>query len=204
MQAAAMRFLQTGASCWLGNSAASTVFDADELAGRPRLFESRKVRTSQSRVIANSNPRRLAGKCHRKQTATLAVVRVKRCGKSAPAFRVTGVARQTPPEARSRRPHHGAVAQVPEGCSPEPAGRPLEAPGNGVPRWMVAAALPGNAEQNPAYRPTRPALASRQFADRRSRFLPGSCSAMTELSPVVRAQSFLALLFADDRGRASA
>jgi hypothetical protein len=67
--------------------------------------DSRKVRTSQSRVIANGNPRRLAGKCHRKQTATLAVVRVKRCGKSAPAFRVTGVARQTPPEARPRRPH---------------------------------------------------------------------------------------------------
>src|SRR5690349_13732387 len=66
---------------------------------------SRKVRTSQSRVIANSNPRRLAGKCHRKQTATLVVVRVKRCGKSAPAFRVTGVAWQTPPEARPRRPH---------------------------------------------------------------------------------------------------
>ena len=84
------------------------------------------------------------------------VVRVKRCGKSAPAFRVTGVARQTPPEARSRRPHYGAVAQVFEGGSPEPAGRPLEAPGNGVSRWMVAAALPGNAEQNPAYRPTRP------------------------------------------------
>ena len=118
--------------------------------------DSRKVRTSQSRVIANGNPRRLAGKCHRKQTATLAVVRVKRCGKSAPAFRVTGVAWQTPPEARSRRPHHGAVAQALEGCSPEPAGRPLEAPGNGVSRWMVAAALPGNAEQNPAYRPTRP------------------------------------------------
>ena len=84
------------------------------------------------------------------------VARVKRCGKSAPAFRVTGVARQTPPEARPRRPHHGAVAQVLEGCSPEPAGRPLEAPGDGVSRWMVAAALPGNAEQNPAYRPTRP------------------------------------------------
>ena len=121
--------------------------------------ESRKVRTSQSRVIANGNPRRLAGKCHRKQTATLAVVRVKRCGKSAPAFRVTGVARQTPPEARSRRPHYGAVAQVFEGCSPEPAGRPLEAPGDGVSRWMVAAALPGNAEQNPAYRPARPPCA---------------------------------------------
>jgi len=87
------------------------------------------------------------------------VARVKRCGKSAPAFRVTGMARQTPPEARPRRPRHGAVAQALEGCSPEPAGRPLEAPGDGVPRWMVAAALPGNAEQNPAYRPTRPPCA---------------------------------------------
>ncbi|CRK51785.1 hypothetical protein RHCRD62_30449 [Rhodococcus sp. RD6.2] len=26
-----------------------------------------------------------------------------------------------------------------EGCSPEPAGGPLEVPGNGVPRWMVVA-----------------------------------------------------------------
>lgn len=123
--------------------------------------ESRKVRTSQSRVIANSNPRRLAGKCHRKQTATFAVVRVKRCGKSAPASRVTGVARQTPPEARSRRPHrkvrprrrlrvarpslrvgrlrHPATV-CPDGWSP-PYRRCLRR---------------GGGEQNPAYRPTRP------------------------------------------------
>jgi hypothetical protein len=33
----------------------------------------------------------------------------------------------------------GAAAQTFEGCSPEPAGRPLEAPGNGVSRWMVVA-----------------------------------------------------------------
>jgi hypothetical protein len=46
-----------------------------------------------------------------------------------------------------------------EGCSPEPAGRPLEAPGDGVSRWMVAAALPVNAVQNPAYRPARPPCA---------------------------------------------
>jgi hypothetical protein len=72
----------------------------------------------------------------------LAVVRVKRCGKSAPAFRVTGVARQTPPEARPRMSQRVATAQAPEGCSPEPAGRPLEAPGNGVSRWMVAASSP--------------------------------------------------------------
>ena|GEM_PF-6259354 len=145
---------------WPADSVTSTVLTRTSwLGGRGSgscSAESRKVRTSQSRVIANGNPRRLAGKCHRKQTATFAVVRVKRCGKSAPAFRVTGVARQTPPEARSRRPHSGAVAQVSEGCSPEPAGRPLEAPGDGVSRWMVAAASPGDAEQNPAYRPTRP------------------------------------------------
>ena len=30
-----------------------------------------------------------------------------------------------------------AAAQVFEGCSPEPAGGPLEVPGNGVPRWMA-------------------------------------------------------------------
>jgi hypothetical protein len=145
---------------WPANSATSTVLARTSwLGGRgscSQSNESRKVRTSQSRVIANGNPRRLAGKCHRKQTATFVVVRVKRCGKSAPASRVTGMARQTPPEARPRRPHHGAVAQVSEGCSPEPAGRPLEAPGDGVSRWMVATALPGSAVQNPAYRPTRP------------------------------------------------
>lgn len=30
------------------------------------------------------------------------------------------------------------TAQAPEGCSPEPAGRPLEHAGDDVPRWMVA------------------------------------------------------------------
>jgi hypothetical protein len=190
---------------------------------------------------------------------------VKRCGKSAPAFRVTGMARQTPPEARPRRPHHGAIAQAPEGCSPEPAGRPLEAPGDGVSRWMVAAALPDSAAQNPAYRPTRPpqactlhvqlveplsvripstvesapsteSIASRVrssesghrwstcpasrppwrgrdgiapfshfFPCRISKLpSPGSRSAMTELSESCVAQSFPALLFADDRGREGA
>src|SRR3954453_8905255 len=52
------------------------------------------------------------------------------------------MARQTPPEARPRMPPRGAAAQAPEGCSPEPAGRPLEAPGDGVPRWMGAALPP--------------------------------------------------------------
>ena len=123
--------------------------------------ESRKVRTSQSRVIANSNPRRLAGQCHRKQTATLVVVRVKRCGKSAPAFRVTGVARQTPPEARSRRPHR-KVRSRRRSRAARPSlrvGR-LRHPATVCPdgwspprrRWLCR----GGGEQNPAYRPTRP------------------------------------------------
>ena len=43
-----------------------------------------------------------------------------------------------------------------EGCSPEPAGEPLEAPGDGVPRWMVATRHFGVAGQDPAYTPTRP------------------------------------------------
>lgn len=43
-----------------------------------------------------------------------------------------------------------------EGCSPEPAGEPLEAPGDGVPRWMVATRHFGAAGQDPAYTPTRP------------------------------------------------
>jgi hypothetical protein len=142
---------------WLGGRGSYRT----SVSSRGPVPESRKVRTSQSRVIANSNPRRLAGKCHRKQTATLVVVRVKRCGKSAPASRVTGVARQTPPEARSRRPHrkvrprrrlrvarpslrvgrlrHPATV-CPDGWSP-----PCR-------RWLRR----GGGEQNPAYRPTRP------------------------------------------------
>ena len=41
-----------------------------------------------------------------------------------------------------------------EGCSPECAGRLLEVPGDGVPRWMVVAPRK-RGPQNPAYRPTR-------------------------------------------------
>ena len=37
-------------------------------------------------------------------------VRVKRCGKSAPAGRVTGLARQTPPGARPSRKSYGVVS----------------------------------------------------------------------------------------------
>jgi transposase len=65
------------------------------------------------------------------------LVRVKRWCKRPPAPRVTGVARQTPPGARSRGSLRAPV-QAFEGGPPEPAGRPLEPAGNGRPRWMTA------------------------------------------------------------------
>ena len=90
-------------------------FAADEPTGRSRRSRKRaprKVRAPQGRVVVNGNPRRLAGKCHRKQTAAdafsaavrpgVTAVRVKRWCKRPPASRVTATARQTPPGARSR------------------------------------------------------------------------------------------------------
>ena len=74
----------------------------------PRGTRPRNVRTPQGRVLGNTQSGRLAGKCHREQTADggsfgTAQVRVKRCGKSAPAPGVTPVARQTPSGARPSR-----------------------------------------------------------------------------------------------------
>ena len=44
------------------------------------------------------------------------------------------------------------AAQAFKGCSPEFAGRPLEAPGDGVSRWMVATSPEDPGEvQNPAW-----------------------------------------------------
>ena len=64
-------------------------------------------------------------------------VRVKRCGKSAPAPGVTRAARQTPPGARS------SVGRLARPMSP---GRPL--------RWMTTHPVPAQGRgQNPAYRP---------------------------------------------------
>src|SRR5438093_6060229 len=73
--------------------------------------QERKVRAPQDRVVGNSDRPQGPGKCNRKQTAavgmsprlTAAAVRVKRCGKSAPAAGVTRLARQTPPGARPSR-----------------------------------------------------------------------------------------------------
>ena len=90
----------------------------------------RKVGAPQGRVLANGQSGRPAGKCHREQTADgqpgdrAAQVRVKRCGKSAPAPGVTRAARQTPLGAR---PSVGRAAR------PMSPGRPH--------RWMATQAL---------------------------------------------------------------
>ena len=69
----------------------------------------RKVGAPQDRMLARGQSGRPAGKCHREQTADglpprgRAQVRVKRCGKSAPAAGATRLARQTPSGARPNR-----------------------------------------------------------------------------------------------------
>ncbi len=67
-----------------------------------------------------------------------AAVRVKRCGKSAPAARVTGPARQTPPGARPNR--RASPARGEGWPARSPRVRPLERPGNRSPRGMTIAA----------------------------------------------------------------
>jgi hypothetical protein len=116
----------------------------------------RNVRTPPGTVLGNTQSGRPAGKCHREQTADggtglrsgPAQVRVKRCGKSAPAPGATRAARQTPSGARPRR---GRTARP-----QRPPGRPLEPAGNRRPRGMAATdGSPEPSGQNPAYRPTR-------------------------------------------------
>ncbi len=86
----------------------------------------RNVRAPQGTVVVNGNPAEAAGQYHREQTARRRRrVRVKRCGKSAPAARVTGTARQTPPGARPERARP---------ARPMRTGRPLELAGDGGPR----------------------------------------------------------------------
>ncbi len=64
------------------------------------VTRSRKVGTPQSRVLARARSGRPDGQCNREQTADGPVhrsqVRVKRCGKSAPACGATRTARSTP------------------------------------------------------------------------------------------------------------
>jgi hypothetical protein len=95
-----------------------------------------------------------------------AQVRVKRCGKSAPASGATRAARQTPPGARPRR---GRTARP-----QTPPGRPLEPAGNRRPRGMAATdGSPEPSGQNPAYRPTRHHLRSdRTNAPGRTNYSP--------------------------------
>ena len=72
----------------------------------PAVGRWRKVRTPQGREVANGDRGRPQGKGHREQTARRPQrcrVRVKRWGKSPPACRATGMARQPPPGARPNR-----------------------------------------------------------------------------------------------------
>jgi hypothetical protein len=119
---------------------------AADAGGRPRILyaqprrpgsrggsPSRKVRTSQGRVVGNptrGNPRESATETHRRwRGASRAQVRVKRCGKSAPApWRHVGQA--NPTRCKAKQDRSQAARRGP--------GRPL--------RWMTAQ------RQNPAYR----------------------------------------------------
>ena len=87
----------------------------------------------------------LTDKCNREQTADgpgdRSQVRVKRCGKSAPAATVTSSARQTPPGARPSRGHGRPVRPEHLRVLRTPSGRPH--------RWMVTGC---SHPQNPAYR----------------------------------------------------
>ena len=110
-----------------GNSGARLVGTVSRPGGRGVVSTLRKVGAPQGRMLASGQSGRPAGKCHREQTADgpapwdRAQVRVKRCGKSAPAAGVTWPARQTPSGARPDR---------------ERAARPLTLPGRPH-RWMV-------------------------------------------------------------------
>ena len=92
-----------------GNWRMRRLCTACQLAGQPRSAKGRKAAGGgKSGLHGNTVPDnvrrgRPQGKCHRKQTACLAQVRVKGWGKSPPRAWQHGVARQTPPGARPNR-----------------------------------------------------------------------------------------------------
>ena len=140
-----------------GNCGARLVGTVSRPGGRGVVSTLRKVGAPQGRMLASGQSGRPAGKCHREQTADgpalwdRAQVRVKRCGKSAPAAGVTWPARQPPSGARPNR---------------ERAARPLTLPGRPH-RWMVTHPDPrkgpvdrtppiGRLTVTPGYRSVRP------------------------------------------------
>ncbi|TPW08734.1 MAG: Uncharacterized protein FD127_4330, partial [Acidimicrobiaceae bacterium] len=112
--------------------------------GQPAIV-SRKVGTPQSRVLARARSGRPDGQCNREQTADGPAcrpqVRVKRCGKSAPACEAIRTARSTPLGARPSRRCGRLVRSWRQG---QPSGRSHQRDGH---RRLTAS-------QNPAYRPT--------------------------------------------------
>jgi hypothetical protein len=111
-------------------------------AGRLRGARApRKVRTPQGRVLGNAQAGKPDGRAQQREDRRCGQrpqVRVKRCGKSAPAVPVTAPARQAPPGATPDR-DDDAARRVP--------GRRQRAP-----RQRVAQ-MDSRPRQNPAYRP---------------------------------------------------
>ncbi len=111
-----------------------------ESAGWSRaLMRSRKVRTPEGRELGNAQAGRPDGKCHRKGNRPpvhwrmrYRQARVKRWGKSPPAVLVTGRLGKPLPE-------QGQIGADAVARSARGSGRPLEAAGNGGPRWMTTA-----------------------------------------------------------------
>ena len=151
-------------------------------ASRPRgQFGGRKVRAPIGHGDGQHPPAARPGKVQQKvnRHARLwpGVVRVKRRGKSSPAGRATGLARQTPPGARPSRKQATADGILPfAAVADRPGryrlpGRPLEAPSNRRPREMAIArcAQSGrNGDRTRLTSPLRPRFSSRQFAARRA------------------------------------
>ncbi len=115
----------------------------------------RKVRAPEGRVVGNAHRPRGQGQCHRKHTADRSSfgrfeVRVKRCGKSAPADRATGSARQTPPGARPSREKCDTPSRRSDAGRPGPSSLPGRSHrGDGQPSPQRN----DRPRQNPAYRP---------------------------------------------------
>ena len=101
-----------------------------------RASGQRKVRTPQGREVRNANWGRPEGKCHRKYTAGLRPVRVKRWGKSPPpSWRHEGHGKPLPEQNQIGKRSRTARPKLP--------GRLQEVPGDRHPREMIMAPFRG-------------------------------------------------------------
>jgi len=75
-------------------------FDAGGEAIAGGSLHGRKVRASPGQALGNTQSGRPEGKCHRKQTAGFRAGKGEKVRQERTGFPVTGIAWQTPPEAR--------------------------------------------------------------------------------------------------------